>query len=128
MAEPNEKVSFSAPKTIMIMVVTALVGGVAGMATGSSKSADAVQASPEGLSRAEVQQEAGLAAQGAESRARAHTDAMSKTVQEDSRRDLSTATTTLNATLLRLEGKVDTLGTELTDLKVDVATIKSRRR
>lgn len=128
MPEPNEKVSFSAPKTIMIMVITAIVGGVAGMATGSSKSADAVQVQPVGLSRAEVQQEAGLAAQGAESRARVHTDAATSATRDDSRRDLSTATTTLNATLLRLEGKVDTLGTELTTLKVDVATIKGRRR
>lgn len=129
MSEPNEKVSFSAPKTIMTMVVTALAGGWMGYATsGGSKSADAVQAQPVGLTRAEVQWEAGTAAAQSEQRSKAHTDTVGKTVQEDGRRDLSNATTTLNATLLRLEGKVDTLGTELTTLKIDVATIKSRRR
>lgn len=127
--EPNEKVSFSAPKTIMTMVVTALIGGWAGYAaTGASKPADAVQATPVGLTRAEVQWEAGTAAAQSEQRSKVHTDAVGKTVQEDGRRDLSNATTTLNATLLRLEGKVDTLGTEITNLKVGLGKLESRSR
>lgn len=127
--EPNEKVSFSAPKTIMTMIVTAAVGGWAGYAaSGGSKPADAVQAQPVGLTRAEVQWEAGTAAAQSEQRSRVHTDTATKAVQEDSRRDLSATTANLNATLIRLEGKVDTLATEVGNLKIGVGKLEVRNR
>lgn len=128
MAEPtekNEKVSFSAPRTIMVMVATAIVGGLMGYATtGGSKPADAVQAPPVGLTRAEVQWEAGTAAAQSEQRAKVHTDVTAKAVQEDARRDLSA----VNATLIRLEGKFDALGTKVNAIEVGVGKLEGRTR
>lgn len=122
--ESNQKFTITAPKSILLMLVVALASGGAGMASGSLREATATQAAPVGLSRVEVQAESGAA----EARARAYADTQAAAVQNDCRRDLSTATTTLTNTLIRLEGKVDMLGTEVGDLKIGVAELKSRSR
>lgn len=132
MAQTNERMSITAPKGIVLLIITALIGvggGYASSARGGSTTEPQVATmaplvAAGGLSRAEVQQ----VASEAEQRARAHTDAATAQALADCRRELSTATVNLNNTLVRLEDKLDSVVTDVSALKVDVGALKARRR
>ena len=128
MAQTNERMSITAPKGIVLLIITALIGVGGGYASsargGSSEQPQVATMTASGLSRAEVQQ----VASEAEQRARAHTDAATAQALADCRRELSTATVNLNNTLVRLEDKLDSVVTDVSALKVDVGALKARRR
>jgi hypothetical protein len=134
-AEANDKFSLSAPKSIMGMLALAVVGGGAmGMATGA-RQADAVTVATTGLTRPEVVQ----VATDAEARAKAHADAVGTAARDDCRRELATAQQGIASTLIRLENKtdanavlagnkMDAIAGSVENVKLDVATLKARRR
>ena len=121
--EPSEKFSLSAPKGIITMIATAMISFGGGYAVTARGGQETTRTTPDGVTRVDIIE----VTSAAEARAKAHADAVVATTRDDCRRDLSTATTTLNNTLIRLENKVDTLGVGQEDLKVDVGTLKGRR-
>ena len=123
-AEPNEKVSFTAPRSIMLLVVVAVCGAGAGAAlTPVAVPQAQAQASHTPVPVVEIR----AAAVESEARSRAYTDTSVVAMREDMRREFNTSTATINSTLLRLETKIDGMGSDLGNVKIDVATLKARK-
>ena len=125
MADANEKLSISAPKGIVAIIVALLLGG-GGTYAAHALIGSPAQASP--MVAIQPQEAVGVA----EVRARAYADdaAMkaAEKARDDCRRELATVQGQLGAVLGRVEKKIDDLAESVSDLKTDVAVLKATKR
>ncbi len=112
MADTNEKVSFSAPRGIVAMLLAAVFGISGGIGIGCVNPASASQ-----VSRAEVTQIASVTSHES-----------STAVREDCRREAAVNMANLKASLDRIELMAVKLAADSEQLKIDVAKIQSRGR
>lgn len=115
MAAEGERIALSAPKGVVTLIVTLLLGaGTGATATGLAVGgkADSVPS----LSRSEIDAIAKSAAEKAANDAR-----------EDCRRELAGSMNPVSATLSRIETNLTKLTGDVEQLKIDVASMKATR-
>lgn len=122
-ATSNEQLALTAPKGIIAVVVALLLGGGVGAGVaGVSQGRTATEAAMPWLTRAEVVE----VATAAEGRARNYTDAAISKHADISRRELESAQNRTNATLGRIEARLDAMATSVERVSQDVAVLKAQ--
>lgn len=116
MTEPQDRIALSAPKGIVALLLSLVVGGgIGATATGFSMGRTEPAASMPWLTRPEVEAVAVHAAEAAAAQAR-----------EDCRRDLAMNTASVSASLTRIESAVTKLAADTEQLKVAFAGLSAK--
>lgn len=116
--------SVKAPKWLLPSIIALLAGGGLGSGVVGIVHANAPQIQVQPLSRTEVQSEASVAAKAEATAVRAEAD---RQVAE-TRREMAAAFLQINQRLDKLDAKADQTVGQITELKVDVASLAAKGR